>query len=296
MFDLADLSKIGARLYIDRPEGTLYHYTSVGSGLRIIEGGTLYATHAQYLNDQSELKVFVRSVRAAMSKSNFDGDFAHHLHQHLGKWLDHRMSELGPLLFVACLTQNGNLLSQWRSYGDARKGISIGFNQDKLATTAQSQGFIVGRCIYDAERQVAIAREVLDILEARAAALAGTNAAREPQYPSLFLAAEACLLSIAVLFKDAAFREEDEWRLVSPIVTNYANAAICFREGRSMLTPYMELQLPKSSDRSVDVEHVWLGPTPHVNAAMSATSMFFTKMNASPRRGISYSNIPYRTT
>jgi hypothetical protein len=54
MVDLTDLSKIGARLYIDRPESTLYHYTSVGSVLRIIEGGKLYATHAQYLNDQSE--------------------------------------------------------------------------------------------------------------------------------------------------------------------------------------------------------------------------------------------------
>jgi hypothetical protein len=55
-----------------------------------------------------------------------------------------------------------------------------------------------------------------------------------------------------VLFKDQAFREEDEWRLVSPVISNYLTAPIKFREGRSLLTPYINFDLPAGDNRRVE--------------------------------------------
>ena len=40
------MTSIGARLYMDRPNDTVYHYTSVDSALGIVEDRVLYATDA----------------------------------------------------------------------------------------------------------------------------------------------------------------------------------------------------------------------------------------------------------
>jgi hypothetical protein len=46
MFDLREITSIGARLYMDRTNDTLYHFTWVGSALGVVEDRMLYATDA----------------------------------------------------------------------------------------------------------------------------------------------------------------------------------------------------------------------------------------------------------
>jgi hypothetical protein len=288
------LTKIAARLYMDRPTSELYHYTSLGSILKIVPERTLHATDARFLTDASEMRVIVDNLKFAMTSVANPDDFTMRLHAQLRAWLENRLSELGNAVFVACFTQNGNLLSQWRSYSDPGKGLSIGFDPDKLADTAYSQGFMVGQCIYDPKRQKELAAEVLSAIESQAKMMFPNSPARARFEPA-FEAVEGDLLKIAVLFKDNAFREEAEWRLVSPVISNYVVSPIKFREGRSMLTPYMSFELPTAPDRRIDFKHVWIGPTPHPNRAMVALNEYFAKHGSSPRFGIAYCSIPYRT-
>lgn len=288
------LTTIAARLYIDRPENFLYHYTSLGSILKIVPNRELYATDARFLTDASEMRVIVENLKFAMSNVANPNAFTTNLHVQLRTWLENRLSELGHALFVTCFTQYGNLLSQWRSYSDPGKGLSIGFHPDKLQNTAHSQGFMVGQCIYDPKRQMEIAVEILSAIE-RQANLMFPGSPAIAFFEPVFAEVEADLLKIAVLFKDNAFREEAEWRLVSPVISNYVVSPIKFREGRSLLTPYMSFELPTATDRRVDFQHVWIGPTPHPNAALVAVNEYFAKHGSSPRLGVSYCSIPYRT-
>jgi hypothetical protein len=288
------LTTIAARLYMDRPTSDLYHYTSLGSILKIIPERTLHATDARFLTDASEMRVIVENLKFAMTSVANPDDFTSRLHAQLRAWLENRLSELGNAVFVACFTQNGNLLSQWRSYGDPGKGLSIGFDPDKLADTAYSQHFTVGQCIYEPKRQKQIAAEVLSAIETQARLMFPDSPARALFEP-VFAAVETDLLKIAVLFKDQAFREEAEWRLVSPVISNYVVSDIKFREGRSLLTPYMNFELPTGHNRRVELKHVWIGPTPHPNAAIVAVNEFFAKHGSSPRFGVGYCDIPYRT-
>ena len=85
------------------------------------------------------------------------------------------------------------------------------------------------------------------------------------------------MLRIAVLLKHAAFHEEEEWRVVSRVMTNYVTEPIQYREGSSMLIPYVEFGLPESPDRRVDLEHVVLGPTPNQNISMNSLSRYLSK-------------------
>jgi hypothetical protein len=279
---------------MDRPTSDLYHYTSLGSILRIVPEGKLHATDARFLTDASEMRVIVENLKFAMTSVANPDDFTSRLHAQLRAWLENRLSELGNAVFVACFTQNGNLLSQWRSYSDPGKGLSIGFDPDKLANTAYSQQFMVGQCIYDPNRQREIATEILGTIEGQARIRFPDSRARAIFEP-VFEAVETDLLRIAVLFKDRAFSEEAEWRLVSPVISNYVISPIEFREGRSMLTPYMNFELPAAPDRRVDFKHVWIGPTPHPNTAMVSLNEYFAKHGSSPRFGIGYCSIPYRT-
>jgi hypothetical protein len=289
-----NITNIAARLYIDRPASDLYHYTSLGSILKIVPEGKLHATDARFLTDASEMRVIVENLKFAMTSVTNPDDFTSRLHTQLRAWLESRLSELGNAVFVTCFTQDGNLLSQWRSYSDPGKGLSIGFDPDKLADTAYTQGFMVGQCIYDPKRQKQLAAEVLGVIENQARAKFHDSKARALFEP-IFDSVETDLLKIAVLFKDYAFREEKEWRLVSPVISNYVVSPIKFREGRSLLTPYMSFELPTASDKRIDFKHVWIGPTPHPNAALVSVNEYFAKHGSSPRRGVSYCCIPYRT-
>ena len=65
-------------------------------------------------------------------------------------------------LFVFSLSEEGNLLSQWRGYTPLGAGVSIGFNQDKLQRHAQQKGFSLIKCLYKKEEQDNILNPLLD--------------------------------------------------------------------------------------------------------------------------------------
>ena len=99
---------------------------------------------------------------------------------------------------------------------------------------------------------------------------------------------------MAALLKHPAYHEEKEWRIVSPVITNYVEAGIEYREGPSMLVPFMNFRLPEAPDRRLDIEHVFLGPTPNLNISMESLSNYLSKKGASPRKGLENCEIPYR--
>jgi len=285
----SNVTAIAARLYMDRPSGNLFHYTSLRGFLGIITERELQVTDARYLNDASEMRVFVERIKSAMSIDTEFDEFTEDFHKEFGAWLDFRISDRGHSIFVACFTGNGNLLSQWRSYGDPGKNLSIGFNPDALQSAAHAQGFDLGRCIYDPTEQSKIAREVLTATKREA------GSSKNAELKNVFTRAEANLLKIAILFKDPSFREEEEVRLVSPPIDNHMTAPIQFREGRSMLTPFLKFVLPSRHDSRIDIEQAFVGPTPHINLTMSATLEYLSKLGVSARRGLCYCQIPYRS-
>lgn len=143
-----------------------------------------------------------------------------------------------------------------------------------------------------------IVETILDEIE-RLAEERGENTDRSKRNPAnsfhdIFEEIEADLLLVAALLKHPAFREEQEWRLVSPVITNYVEAPIEYREGPSMLVPFMNFQLPDGPDRRLDIVHAFLGPTPNANISMESLSNYLSNNRASPRKGVASCHIPYR--
>jgi hypothetical protein len=284
-------------LYVDQPQATLYHYTSLKGVLGIVEGGSLRATDIRFFSDAAEMKHTVDLLRTIIAQRQEGGASNPSLLVQLQEWLSNRLTD-GHMLYVACFTANGNLLSQWRSYCPTAKGVSLGFHPKKISSVATEQLFQVGKCVYDAKTQMQLAGKILEAIEevARSKGENTNPAKRHPSnsYYDVFEEIESDLLRVAALLKHSSFHEEQEWRAVSSIMTNYVEAPIEYREGPSMLVPFVEFHLPKAADRRLDIEHVFLGPTPNVNNSTTSLSRYLSKKGASPRQGIQYCQIPYR--
>jgi hypothetical protein len=280
------LSQIAESLYSDFPDELLYHYTTI-NGLRgIIKSHCLWASDVRYMNDSAELQYIVRLLRQRADVYQRGRAFL----DLFVDWIANRITN-GHMIFAASFRANGNLLSQWRGYSQIGKGVSIGIKGKTLLTLATQSNFQLGRCIYEEDRQIALIDRVLDSLLNMINDYRDIDA--ESGYENFFSVIEADMLRIAALLKHPSFAEEDEWRIVSAVVTDYLSSPVNFREGTSMLIPYYEFPL-LCGDKKIPIDHLYIGPTPNSSLSLNSMRLYLRNHGIEPIQGISYCNIPYR--
>ena len=288
---------ITENLYSDIPKETLYHYTTFTGLMGIVSSQMLWASDIRYMNDSAELKHTADLIRIEITQRITAGHAKPNLLNQFLEWVTHRITN-GHMLFAASFRSNGNLLSQWRGYSKLGKGVSLGFNPSYIMKCAREQSFQIGRCIYNSADQRRLIKQVVDSVEVLAKAHHENKDILEkndPQsYYDVFEKIETDLLRIAAILKHPSFQEEEEWRIVSPALTDYVTSPVLFREGTSMLVPYVEFKLLHAKDKPVALEHIFLGPTPNINISMNSLTMFLAKNGANPEKGITYCEIPYR--
>jgi hypothetical protein len=283
------LDTITKRLFVRPPNETLYHYTSLAGMLGIIESGVLRASDIRYMNDSAELRHTLDLMVNQVTRRLVAGTDNPTLLNQLLDWLSHRIVG-GPLLFGVSFRANGNLLSQWRGYSVHGKGVSLGFNPAHIASCASEPGFQLARCIYDSGEQIKLIEQIIDAIEQLAGKLGPDS--NGSSWSKVFSKAEGDILRIAAVLKHPSFAEEEEWRLVSPVMD--IGDAIQFREGSSMLIPFYAFELRDRVSGRIKLDHVYLGPTSNAELSIKSIDLFLSHSRASPARGISYCQIPYR--
>ena len=103
------------------PSGPLYHYTTGNGLIEILKSGELWSTQVACLNDSSELLnpiewLYAKVREKLTSPTSSEVEF-------LLKQIDRGLSE--PKIategrFLACFSEDGDDLSQWRAYGGER--------------------------------------------------------------------------------------------------------------------------------------------------------------------------------
>lgn len=292
---MKEIDVLTKSLYADIPLGTLYHYTTFSGLLGIVRSRTLWASDIRYMNDSAELRHTADLIAAEVRERIDSGQANSSLLSQFADWVAHRITN-GHMLFGASFRSHGNLLSQWRGYSLPGKGVSLGFCPEYILRCAARQGFMIGKCIYEPSRQRTLIRQVVDAVERLAADRGGENlpaAERSVLYRDAFATMETDLLRIAAILKHPSFREEKEWRIVSPVLTHTGETAIRFREGHAMLVPYIEFDLGVE-DGPLIMDHLYLGPTANINISMNSLRMFLEQHGIVPKRGIDYCQIPFR--
>jgi DUF2971 family protein len=291
----------------------LYHYTTQVGFLGIIQSKNIWATDIRYLNDKREYLVAMELL-------------SERVQTFLDRWLpgspqslflqklQARLTNIWEWTFFAgCFSEDGDLLSQWRGYGQGG-GYALGFRGEILANQLRTQNWTLASCVYDPDQQVALIDQLLDASIARLKDPDSVPIVEEapprPQprsgdpfessfdakalfplprtTPEWMVDAFHELTSSFALsgpkIKNEAFKEEREWRAIS---SNWTYGLVRVRAGLGVLRPYIPLDVPLSLAELV------VGPSSHQDLARQAAKVALDQHEVYCET-VRLSKVPYR--
>ncbi len=212
----------------DDPPPVLYHYTTWKGLIGILTSKEIWASHHAALNDREET-TYARNLLREYARGLGGTPGLQILKRIKGKASKHVM--------VASFSEENDLLSQWRAYGDRGCGVSVGFRSEelrRLRAKADKESISspdLRRVVYAPGEQIALLRQTL---------------------PKLTEFAD-----LALRLKNPHFYEEREWRLV---VTTRDASHFEVRESQFGLVAYLKLRIPGLSEL---IESITMGPGCH---------------------------------
>lgn len=267
----------------------LFHYSNFFGLSGIASTKSIWCTKIQYLNDYQELKHGMEILAREAQKSSA-------VHPFLAKVPEISLRMTSINLFVSSFSENGDVLSQWRGYAGGG-GVSIGLSFEALQKRARQQNYLLKPCVYDHHEKLAIAGNYLEnCLEQSELDSAGEQTAHRIAFG---------FLQTAASFKDPGFQEENEWRLISPVLQN-GRGAISARPTEFGLVPYTSFSLatgqrpllsetqPWRNHEYACIEEVKIGPNKEQELQMSSVGDLFDG-NQVALMSATRSSIPYRS-
>ncbi len=259
----------------------LYHYTTQDGLLGIIgsegEEPAIWATNIFYLNDSREFNLAIDLARKEVEKMP---EYEHYLKAQRNS-IDRNgaivpQSEVNVAIaailsvidsfslrttneyvYVCSFSaDDGNSLSQWRAYSRGGASYSIGFKFDILSHIATQNRFTINKCIYESYIQESAVKDAITSVFT-----AMTESAHHPRdhltvYCRVLIQS---LFKIAPTIKEKSFRDEEEWRLISPL--EYDDKPK-FRKGLSMILPYVRFPVLTEKGEPA-INSIRIGPSPY---------------------------------
>jgi hypothetical protein len=210
----------------------LYHYCSTASFHKVVETRQIRLSALSLSNDTLEGKVVAAAIGQLAERDKIDRQTCERLQEMIG-FFGQLVEGLG-----FCLSEDGDVLSQWRGYAADASGVAIGFSRAYLEqfvaaeATATSPGCVLRQVKYDpSEHQAEVEptySEAKMFIDAGAFS-PGVRSLLDSRTDEEFEAERKELervrmnLNVALfglfpklyLLKSRAFREEREWRLIS---------------------------------------------------------------------------------
>lgn len=292
---------------IELPDKPLWHYTDTDGLLGILghvdkkaEDGkpgsetytpVLWASAAQFLNDQRELTHGLNLVKDYLDVLVHNGDFADSpgaeaffrgFCDTIAEITDQTYDE-----FIHCSTisfsLDPDLLSQWRAYGHGTSGFAIGFDPaafPRSSGTVHQGGLGLHQVQYTSDTLENPLLAAVDLF------IDQTLNRPEKVKKSTLYGAVRRMSYIAASVKHKGFAEEQEWRYVDSGRDQLPH----FRSGALGLIPYRNLELPIESVVGLSV-----GPGPHqYENCLAAKSMLYRYGYIEASNNVQRSSTPFR--
>ncbi len=264
----------------DQPNSVvLWHYTSLETLINILKTKQVWASDILYLNDATEYRYGLGIAKKAAEKkaATLDSAKSDVVERNIGKSVqDLDKGLMQQPVFVFSMSEEPDLLSQWRAYCGDSSGCSIGFTPSMF--TGLGFGTTVVPCIYDEEDPMAQIVEIIDWAlgpHVRTSDITQTVNAR--------------IASLVPAIKNPAFREEKEWRVVVQPSHWIDAPRIQYRIRKSMIVPYFPIPI------GLKFAGIRIGPTPHPELSRSSVlRLLRTSESEVPATEVKNSVIPYR--
>jgi hypothetical protein len=238
---------------------TIFHYCSVDTFHKIINSHSFWLSNNQLLNDFEEnrdIDTLLPTIKELFSTFNYNifKDFVNEYYGISGKEN-----------YVFCLSEKGDLLSQWRAYSKEGAGVSIGFNRKKLSNLFKInhnfciQSMTLDKVIYNKEEQTRIifeyCNEILNELK---------NSSTELEHKALGVDFISVINRYAGVFKNSSFEEEKEHRIIHHSFGTDEHvynelSPLQFRVSEDKLIDYKEFTIPVESFGDL-IDQIYLGP------------------------------------
>jgi hypothetical protein len=248
------------------PARPLYHYTTGAGLIEILKSGELWSTQLSCLNDASEFLYPIHSIL-----SRVQSKLASPLSAYVKFLLEKIVAELSHPQrgtegrFVACFTEDGDDLSQWRGYGSGEGGYAIQFDSLYLRTMSHNRVMVLGKVEYDPAIQAQFLDEVvnqtihfyLDGLETQRAPTAEAWVGEFLPFWSSHIA------MFGPLIKHPKFAAEREWRLIYHF-QDEAIPRMRYVQRSSMMTKHVPLRLMMQDGKPrLPLTGIVVGPCRH---------------------------------
>jgi hypothetical protein len=263
----------------------VYHYTDAIGINNILESGHIWASDLLYLAGSRELDYVRELVRRHVAQRwNGDDPLLREFCALADEALDPR--NWPRSIFAACFCENGDALAQWRAYAGPRGGYAVGLRTTALgADSLRFPPAHLRRVIYDPERQSALVGGLLDrtlsILRT-----AESNRAEAIEIGLEYLADH--LAELVASFKQPAFREDQEWRLLMVADTAYpdeGSARVRFRTAGGHIVPYIPVDVaPAGGPESSPIAEVICGPLERTDLSARAIQMLLKRRGVASAR------------
>jgi hypothetical protein len=272
----------------------LYHYTNVGAFLPMVQHQKIWASCVYYMNDRVEILHGAKLLRDCVRETPIELDDADVIRSTLEDWLN--TFDLPHNIFVFSLSEARDDLSQWRAYTEPSKGLCIGFSEETIKVWKEL-GLLLARVIYnETEQRDRVKRLLSDILFDLSHQIFMPKVPKEELGGWLFQyfnrSWRARCVQVLATMKDASFSQEMEWRLISPQI-QLSDPGIKYREGASMLVPYIEIGVPRFIDEGHEVllHEILVGPSNEEGLVIAALQNL---SYGNVTRRINATTIPYR--
>jgi hypothetical protein len=279
------------------PSDVLYHYTNVAALMNIFRTNELWATNAVYTNDQTEI---LHSV--VQLKQIVEPDRANRVNDPAGDAMLIVADEFYTIVeaYLVCFCSNGDLLSQWRGYGQ-QGGYAIGVDPTRFAHLVDNVQVMLVPVVYDPAEQDRLLRDLVGRWRAAFKDVAAAEDDPQMRRMGAFVFAQA-FSYLAMNFKNQAFAEEQEWRLVYRRQVIFqddgSGLTVRFRDRDGNVTPYVALKAtPKEDSASrFPARRIVMGPTKYPNLAGFGLMRFLRSLGYPPDSiAIDLSTVPLRT-
>jgi len=292
----------------------LYHYTTLSGLQGILTNRMFWSSHSSSFNDPSELQYGKQLVKEELRKAKNYED-----RREITKMLDELLNYVDvydTILyhnFVTCFCESGNLLSQWRGYADDGGGFSIGvtFSTDtsffhEIDNLKDTSYLILRKVIYEpAKQKTLISKYIQSLIEASNTALNRFESSTYgiPTTWSVEAALQAIniFIELIISFKNPAFQEEAEWRLIKVIQASHKPELCHFRDTKSGLIPYLHTYICEKKDvHKFPLHQIRFGPLLDPSQTKSSLELLVHRLskNANPimmdANTISISDAGYR--
>jgi hypothetical protein len=244
--------------YFGNPPKNIYHYTNVSAFMGIVLNKALWASRAEFLNDDKEFRYGQEMCETAIRQLiSLDRKY-----EKFGNMLREAFVSSISSPFITCFCQDGDLLSQWRGYSRHGQGLSVAFDPVVLH---RIKYVFVHNVLYEPKRQLEFmsncVRQIADSFLEFKVNLDDPEVLRE------LVGYTASLDRYCALMKDAAFSEERESRIVIGGFHTRGKLDVLFRERNNLIVPYVNVRVEESWESVIKEVIVGPGPEPDLRAA-----------------------------